>query len=30
MFSETKVSEIYCRVDDFLQGIYVAPEKIYG
>lgn len=27
MFSEFKVTEIYCMVNDFLQGIYIAIEK---
>lgn len=30
MFPEAKVAAIYCMADDFLQGIYVAAEKIYG
>ena len=29
MFSESKVTEIYCMADDFLQGICIATKKTY-
>ncbi len=30
MFSESKITEIYCMGDDFLQGICIAIGKIYN
>ncbi len=30
MFSEAKVTEIYCMADDFLQGICQSTGKIHG
>ena len=30
MFPKSKVTEIYCMADDFLQGIYISTGKIYN
>ena len=29
MFSESKITEIYCMADDFCKGIFVSTGKIY-